>query len=107
MFFEKRATEYELPCQRLRIREVAVRLDSHPTQRFPTSLGSVLLNRLKQFRVVVTQIVLQLQLALTEAILRKLFYQPHDGVKGTSGFTARLAQSPVPRQRGRVRRRRR
>ncbi len=96
MFLEKRPPYHKLPRQRLGARQVTVGLNPHPAEGFPAPFGDALFDAFKKLRVVLLHIIVKLRLTLRKGVLRELFHEPQDGVKGATGLAAGLAERPEP-----------
>ena len=87
----------DLPDQRLTGRDVAVRLDPHPTGTLPPPRAHPALDFLVQVRIVLAGIGVQLRLAAREAVVGEALEEPAGRRERPRALADRLAQRPEPR----------
>src|SRR5690606_20398298 len=94
MFAEKGTAKQELSYQGFRAAQVAVCLNPHAPDRLPASLRDTLLDCLEQTRLILPDKLIELRLALGEAVLRELLHQPDHGMKRPLCLAACLSKGP-------------
>ena len=96
MLAEKVQPQQELTGKRLAARDIAVGLDPHSADGLPASFTDPLLDGLKQFRVILPDVIVELRLALGEVEFGELFHETEYVMEGATSLATGLPEGPEP-----------